>query len=557
MPDQKSPSQIRTDAPGGGTIEVRGMTSLEKNKFVRVKYDRKSALVSYKRFGWDKSGARQELSDKGLDIVSDRDWRAVIDVVADIKSFPRYPIIEHPGWNGSYYAFTNGKVAGPRGHPRGEAIFKPDKERVAHRGSYELWRDEVASLLVGQTIPSFMLMAALTAPILLLSGRKDNVGFEISGEGETGKSTCQRLMASTIGSANYVRSFYATHAGLEQEMEAHADAPMIIDENNLFGAGEASGIQQERHKGFAFLMANGMAKRRFNSPETKKNRLVYMTSANKPFYEVLNGAHRETALAALDRLIPIRVRAESKLGIFDALPKGYTSARQLAQHLDAAILEQHGTAFPRFLKCLINDRAEDEDGLKRSIRNCVTSFESEIAVAGSRGGGNRVSEAFGLVYAAGSFAKRHGILPADMDCLEAVVQCYRNYRASVPDKLSLAERLNAIVSRPETRVLRRGKWPTMTDEDVELHGAFVRPGNHGTTELLLTARCRDRFIPDLKAIRSTDEFIRLHIGEKSHPGKMSRITIKRQIRKNVRSERLTCFALPKAVSAAPDEDQPQ
>ena len=524
-------------------IAVRGFTDTNLTQWVEIEYNGKSALVEYRIFAVDRGGVWASLSHKGVVIVPKAVKANLVEQVENLEDFPPRLIFSKPGWCQGQFANSSGKVFAPNSAQKGAIAFIPDRIKCSRKGTHVKWMKDVAELLKHHPIPSFFLMIPFAAVMLELSNRTDNFGFELAGEGGKGKSTTQRLMASSVGPAmengrGYITTFLMTAAAFEQSMRWHSDMPFIIDEANLFGSGEGGRADKNKMRNFCFQMASGTTKGRFDNPQQEGYRFIFVTSANEPFNELLGETHHNIADAATDRLMSITV-PEGDAGVFGALPSGFDSYRQFTLALETAMSQQFGTAMPKFLRKLLAQRQTNEEQLKDIIRRKIDQFKTEVAVNDNNGSDVRVAEAFGLVYAAGDFARHHGILPRDFDCLGAALHCYANFRSTVPIRQSLRERLIAIVNRPETLTIDRRNLPDFSDEKVAGAGAFIRECK-GKTLLLMTPTFGQKMFPDWDALKGSAEFVALNLSNEKGRGRGYHC----RIRTNKRSDWFYCFILP-------------
>ena len=102
----------------------------------------------------------------------------------------------------------------------------------------------------------------------------------------------------------------------------------------------------------------------------------------------------------------------------------------------------------------------------------------------------------------------------------------------------LVTRLLTIATRPETLDLRSGELPTLSDAQVEQHGAFLIHGVGRRLELLITDSLKRTYFADWRRISQTPEFLGLNLRGGSHIGKH------RRIRQSAKKERYICFVLP-------------
>lgn len=523
-------------------VKVRGYTDSFNRQWVEVTYKGKVALLEYAQFA-ERAGIWSALSDKGCILVRKADKNSVIEQVEGLEHFPPRLIFSRPGWLGGQFVNASGRVFRPRGTKSGAVGFTPNPAKCARSGTFRGWLMDTATPLAGHPIPCFMVMAALAAPMLELSGRSENIGFELAGEGGKGKSTCQRLMASLVGPAmekdrGYITTFHMTPAALEKSMRWHSDMPFIIDEANLFGSGESGSADRRKMQDFAFQMASGITKGRYDNPQQDGFRFVFVTSANSAFNEQLGASHRDVANAATDRLSSIIV-PHGDPGVFGDLPPEYSNYREFTLELEGSMARQYGSAMPRFLMKLVNARHRDEQGLRANIRRRIERFKAKVGINDNNGSDVRVAEAFGLVYAAGKFAQHHGILPTAWDCLQAAKHCYANFRSSVPIRQSLPERLLAIAKRPQTLRIDPQNLPRLSDAQVAETGAFVREVR-GETLLLMTTSLGQRMFQDWDALKGTPDFERLNRANDNRRGRGFHC----RIRSNKRADWFYCFVIP-------------
>lgn len=342
------------------TPSVFGFTDASRQKWVEVDFRGAKALIEYRQFAADRSGIWATLSDNGVVIVSAAVRKSIIEQVEHLEAFPHRLIFARPGWCQGQFVTAAGRVFAPRRVEKGAVAFKPNPAKCSRRGNHGAWLAQIGRHLADHPIPSFFIMACFAAPLLEMSGRTDNFGFELVGEGGKGKATTQRLMASVVGPAmekerGYISTFYSTHAALEQSMLWHSDMPFIIDEANLFGSATANGSDKRAMRDFGFQMGSGTTKGRFNDPQQVGYRFVFVTSANQPFNASLGGTHRDVSNAATDRLMSITV-PPGDAGVFGPLPADFETYRQFTLALETAMTTQYGTAMPRFLRALVNAR---------------------------------------------------------------------------------------------------------------------------------------------------------------------------------------------------------
>lgn len=521
---------------------VTGLTDQHQQRWIKIERGQESATVELHLFAAGMAAVWKSLPQRGLILVRKSDRARVTKHVEELGDFPPTLVFSRPGWSEGQYVNASGRVFKPRGATKGVVAFTTNPTKCAKKGVHAKWREQIAVPLIGHPIPCFFIMVALASAMLELSGRTDNFGFELAGEGGKGKTTTQRIMASVVGPAmeknrGYVTTFNMTPAALEQSMRWHSDMPFIIDEANLFGSGDGGHADKRKMREFAFQMASGTTKGRFDDPQQEGFRFIFVTSANEPFNELLGQTHQDVANAATDRLMSITV-PEGDAGVFGPLLSGYDNYRQFTLSLEAAMSEQYGTAMPKFLKKLVERRHKDEAALKASIRRKIDRFKAEVGINDNNGSDVRVAEAFGLVYAAGELARLHGILPKDFECLGSARHCYANFRSTVSIRQTLRERLIAIANRPETIRIDPKNLVELSDHAVASAGAFIRE-RKGERLLLMTTAFGKKTFPDWNALKGTADFAALHRANENGRGRGYHC----RIRSNRKSDWFYCFVL--------------
>lgn len=535
---KRKAKHLKVDLPSGRKAAVRGVTSIDGIQYVYVKYGRAKAYVPHGMFVGEKAEARTHMKNQGALVINDRDWATIIEAVDRIEVFGRKALVERTGWTGPYFALRDGTVLGPPHLPKGIAIFPAVAEANCVQGDLDQWRDLVATPIAGQHLLMVAVLAALASPMVEIAGEKQNFGFELSGPPETGKTTWLNLFASTAFRPVNIPTFHATRTGQEDMFGEFRDMPFPVDEANL-----ADSSDKQFVKDFAFRMANGVPKVTRNQPDRAQYRFVFATTANEPIREALGNLNGDTSGAALQRLLPLRIEASRAEGIFSFVPESFASAGELATSLADAIEAQYGTPMRALLQELVIARSAGPDKLVARIRRKIMEFEQRAGVSGTARGKTRATSAFGLLYAAGSFAKAKGILPESWDCLEACLAAYRNYQACLPDQTPLATRLLTIAQRPETLDLRDGAIPALSSLQRDQHGAFIKMGKGGRVELLLTDSVQRQFFPDWKPLKQSTDFGTLNLAAKDHDGQQ------RQVRQGHKRERFICFILPPEIVA--------
>ncbi|MDB5714181.1 MAG: hypothetical protein JWO15_1578 [Sphingomonadales bacterium] len=520
-------------------IKIRGMSSwITGEKFVVIDKGDATARVPLQEFSGRSPGVFKLIGLQGVVLIKRKDMDYVLDQAAELKFFPEGKLIEGIGWSAPYFALPDGTVMSPEGVEPPQIAFGRMANKCSQAGSLKGWKKHVAAPLTGHMLAMFVLMLAFMPPLLRLSTNMGNIGFELVGGKGIGKSTIQQLVASILGATghgedgNYWITFNTTLNALETAMAAHSDLPMILEEANLFFAGETAAKRASAMKALAFKLSAGDEKERYGMRSAGHYRFAYLSSSNEPLTDLI-GKSSDVAKAASDRLITLTIGADRRYGVFDRFPEECESASIFAAQLTAAATKNHGKAMRRYLQRLVNARAADEKLLRARIRNYQSAFRRKARVDANSGSAVRVADAFGLVYAAGCLAQAYGALPKSFECGLAVLHCYQlSLSATLPAR-AFADRLRELASDQQTVA----DDASLSRRQVSASTAFLRRKASGS-EILIRSAMITTVFPDWATLRKQADVQALSKGEAGHR------TVKRSLGRNKEVERVFCFTLP-------------
>lgn len=482
----------------GCKIGISGLRDEHGTKYVVCRDGRRFIVTRYDAWHGGGGDASAALRNHGLVVVGGMsDFR---EAVEKLKRFPKRPIVSKPGWSTYGFVLADGRVLGPDNQPEPLRAFTPASGFLSQGGTLEGWQEHVAAPLADHLLAAFFMMMMFAAPLLKLTNRPDNFGFELSGEAGRGKSTLQLLMASAAGPAigigddTYWRSLNTTMNALETVMPLYSDMPLILDEAGLIQGGGKLQARALGMREMAFRLAAGVVKHRFGEPAGPRFRLVYMLSTNRPILSLVGVAHAAESDAIADRLITIPLLPERLHGIFDHCPPGYASTGAFAEALKQAASEDYGHALPAFLKWLAEEVAKDPKRLRARIDAHVNRFVQRSGTDTNDGSQTRVAKAVGLVYAAGRLAKAAGVLPPSYRCMHAARAALDLHRGHARAAVSFDDRLRALLRHPETIDLAKTPLAELTKAQRARCPVFLYSGRSRQRELLIPIEHIDRVL---------------------------------------------------------------
>lgn len=487
-------------------VDAAGFKTPSGRRFIRVKSEDRVAYAPYSSFNNTAVEASNILSAQDMPFVGSDRMKALRERVEGIREFPLLDIVEHVGWNGQVFALPDGTVAAAEGASTVPIMFQARPGKTHREGTLSAWKNAIAEL-EGQRVVTFCIMLPFLAPLLRFTDRLENFGFELVGPPASGKTTAQLGASSAMGGiidamgGRYWTTMDQTLNALANVMESHADMLIVMDEANLLAGGQLPSKQRAELQGLAFKLSSGTTKGRYAGAEQKSWRLVYLTSSNEPLRKLLDTSGG--ALAARDRLMTLDITGRP-FGVFDSVPDRHASASAFANHLKARWAEQHGTAFPAFIKKLVTAVGKDEGAVRTQIKAWVTEFQRRAKIDPNKGSEARVSEAFGLVYAAGKLAQAYGVLPKALRCGPAALACYRMHSRAQLSFMPLHDRLNALLKHPDA-VCAPASKPTNAQIQALKSATIIVKETDAGVELAMLPTQIARYLPDWQDLKRTSE----------------------------------------------------
>ena len=284
-------------------------------------------------------------------------------------------------------------------------------------GTLEEWKREVAEKSVGNSRLTFMMCAALTGPMLYLTGGESG-GFHIVGESSKGKSTALRLAASIWGDqGGHFKSWRTTDNAAESLAVFSNDTCLVLDEIGEAPAKACSDL--------AYMLANGTGKSRAGRDGQAKAaqtwRTTFLSSGEITLSQKLSEVDKKLQAGQAVRIAEILADAGRNMGVFEDC-HGMKPA-EFAVKIKDVSRELYGTAGPAFVESLIKT-----DEISKKIKVLSEDFAKRVCEEKADGQVLRVAMRFGMCLAAGKIAVEHGIFPHTIEHIEtAVRKCFESW----------------------------------------------------------------------------------------------------------------------------------
>lgn len=478
---------------------ISGVSADPENQFVLIRQGKRKSVTPMSAWANGAGEASKTLVRDRIYVVLD--FSAVRQAVAEMSKFPTHPVLTRSGWASSTqigFALPDGtvQVHGNKAHPL--KAFAEAPEMLGKAGTLKQWRKLVAEPIGDHEFASFFMMAMFAGPLLRLTDRSDNFGFEIASLPGRGKSVLQQLISSAAGpaigrdGATYWRTCNATTNALETVMAEYNDLTLVLDEAGAAPNAGAAAKRLENLSSMAFRLGLGRVRQRFGEGLSPLSRLIYIISTNLPLRSLQSQRPSAEDEAIADRLMTVPLLPNREFNTFDFCPDGYTDAGAFASALKRAAGEHYGHALQEYLAFLVRERATRPRRLNRYMTNMMNAFIAECGIDPNNGSERRVAEAFGLVGIAGALARKAGVLPANYKAKKAALACYALHRDHGRALRSFDDELKALLRRPDVVDADEVDVAKMSPSKLATCQLFSRTNpTSGNRELLVRKDARD------------------------------------------------------------------
>ncbi|UUE58416.1 TOPRIM and DUF927 domain-containing protein [Pectobacterium aroidearum] len=295
------------------------------------------------REGW------RTLKNGGMNVTTKNSLRAILaDWLQRSAVHEIWHIAHATGWQCGAYIMPDGEVIGKSDRP---VLFNGRSSAAAGytvKGTAESWRTSIARLVDGNYSMMTGIAAALSAPLIGLSG-SDGFGIHFYEQSSAGKTTAANVSASLYGNPDLLRlTWYGTALGLANEAAAHNDGLMPLDEVGQ-GADPVSVAQA------AYALFNGVGKlqgaKEGGNRDLKRWRTVAISTGEMDLETFIASVGRKTKAGQLVRLLNIPL---SKAMRFHE----HSNGKQHADALKDAYQRHYGAAGRAWIKYLADHQQQ-------------------------------------------------------------------------------------------------------------------------------------------------------------------------------------------------------
>ncbi|MCL6325003.1 TOPRIM and DUF927 domain-containing protein [Pectobacterium polaris] len=345
--DKDSGEVINNESWLCSALSVVGIGRDEKDQYLILRWRAIGANVDTtqaipladigEREGW------RTLKNGGVNVTTKNSLRAILaDWLQRSAVHEIWQIAHATGWQCGAYIMPDGEIIGQPDRP---VLFNGRSSAAAGytvKGTAESWRHSIARLVDGNYSMMTGIAAALSAPLIGLSG-SDGFGIHFYEQSSAGKTTAANVSASLYGNPDLLRlTWYGTALGLANEAAAHNDGLMPLDEVGQ-GADPVSVAQA------AYALFNGVGKlqgaKEGGNRDLKRWRTVAISTGEMDLETFIASVGRKTKAGQLVRLLNIPL---SKAMRFHE----HSNGKQHADALKDAYQQHYGAAGREWIKYL-------------------------------------------------------------------------------------------------------------------------------------------------------------------------------------------------------------
>lgn len=357
-----------------------------------------------------------KLSGPGSTLLMTKSKNRFKKLIEDASDYRPANVAEHPGWCGKSFVFGDGTIASPKNHDEKIIVAFEMNPKFALAGTLEAWLTGVGRVVANQPLPLVMLAYAFVPALLrFIPAGIFNPQIELVGEPETGKSTLAVLAASvwagdpdsdTGGGETWNR----TLGSLDPLKVSHSDMLLMLDEVNMAGGNARE--QADLIRSATFRFASTGTRGRLAGPVMSSDvRMALLSTSNEALSQLVK-ASKTVVGAVSSRMVTINVSKAS--GFLDTVPDHYEDASEAAAELRKDCARNYAHPGRIFAARLVEAAAEDEDKLRRQIAKGMAAFLEQLRHRrGTDGTSERVKTVFTMIFAAGTLARRWGLLPEE------------------------------------------------------------------------------------------------------------------------------------------------
>lgn len=348
------------------------------------------------------------LSDCGLRVFAEDEIRTILQLIRnwEVPDDAKLQLIDRVGWvpEKDAFALPTGRVLSRHGVKSKYSYGGPLGAKET--GSLDLWRDQTASLSLGNPNLIFAISLGFSSALMPFT-EQNTVIFHFFGKTSTGKTRVLRAGLSVWPSINKKeKTWNGTANGLEAEIAESHSILMGLDELRADATPDLPLVIYQ----FANGSEKGRAKKEGGSQGRKSWNTAVISTGEYSFREIVRKLGALPTGGQQVRMFDIP--AEGTYGVFDCL-HGSETSEEFVNRLDRAIKKSYGPAGAAFAERIVALCEDDvDDMLAIKTRPHISALQQHLSVVvgdPETAALLRVIKSFALVATAGELATEWGI----------------------------------------------------------------------------------------------------------------------------------------------------
>lgn len=298
---------------------------------------------------------------------------------------------------------------------RFQQVDKPINPVFEEIGTLDEWKENIASLCVGNSRLTFAIGVSFAAPLAALLSIESG-GYHFYGSTSTGKTSALWVAASVYGQEKQnVFPWRTTSNALEYKAAARNNLALLLDE---IGQATAQDVAQS-----AYLLANGQGKSRMRKDLTMRDNLkwnlTFLSNGEHTLSSYLEKGGIETKGGQENRMPSIPAVVKNGFGAFESC-HGMAPA-EFSATIKRRSQKYCGTAFTAFMTQLVEEKSKEGFEADLFARHAVLR-KALTALAPYNEVLERVADRMACVQVGLELAIEYGILPHSYDSARWSVQ---------------------------------------------------------------------------------------------------------------------------------------
>ncbi len=360
------------------------------------------------------------LLDKGFPL--DPQNKEMSDSICEYLStyIPKKVILLSPqtGWyqseKGEYCHVIPKKTFGFNKFPVKFINENPDTKYIGRFGSFENYQKALD--LCKYSPPAILAVGASLAAFYIAPFGFETFGLHLYGRSSCGKTTIGSLAGATLCNPMQYITWKITEAGVEEACFNHNGRCIIFDEAKLISKNEAQ--IAATISDLSYFICSGKTKKRsfVYNVSTGSNvgawHLVFISTGEFGIIEnALSVGHDKDDGEKL-RFIDVPAIMSNEYGVFEKLPKNYSSSKALIQDIQTLIKNNFGWLGYHYLSKMVHKLNSDKaDEFRATVNEYIQDFESKCDLGCKQGYGQRFLHRFAIIYASLMMANKWKLVP--------------------------------------------------------------------------------------------------------------------------------------------------